>query len=60
MNNNRERLSTYEKCRLMVLVDRKLNYLKETIDGTTDDFLSKLLTTDVEELTEINRKLRGQ
>jgi|TARA_R110000744_G_scaffold98381_1_gene190065 hypothetical protein len=43
----------------MVLVDRKLNYLKETIDSTTDDFLAELLTTDVEELTEINRKLRG-
>jgi|TARA_R110001606_G_scaffold377692_1_gene536888 hypothetical protein len=59
MNNDRERLSTYEQCRLMVLVDRKLNYLKETIDSTTDDFLAELLTTDVEELTEINRKLRG-
>ena len=59
MNNDRERLSTYEQCRLMVLVDKKLNYLKETIDSTTDDFLAELLTTDVEELTEINRKLRG-
>ena len=59
MNNDRERLSTYEQCRLMVLVDRKLNYLKETIDSTTDDFLAELLTTDVEEFTEINRKLRG-
>ena len=59
MTNDRERLSTYEQCRLMVLVDRKLNYLKETIDSTTDDFLAELLTTDVEELTEINRKLRG-
>ena len=59
MNNDRERLSTYEQCRVMVLVDRKLNYLKETIDSTTDDFLAELLTTDVEELTEINRKLRG-
>jgi len=59
MNNDRERLSTYEQCRLMVLVDRKLNYLKETIGSTTDDFLAELLTTDVEELTEINRKLRG-
>ena len=59
MNNDRERLSTYEQCRLMVLVDRKLNYLKETIDSTTDDFLAELLTTNVEELTEINRKLRG-
>ena len=59
MSNDRERLSTYEQCRLMVLVDRKLNYLKETIDSTTDDFLAELLTTDVEELTEINRKLRG-
>ena len=59
MSNDRERLSTYEQCRVMVLVDRKLNYLKETIDSTTDDFLAELLTTDVEELTEINRKLRG-
>ena len=59
MTNDRERLSIYEQCRLMVLVDRKLNYLKEAIDGTNDDFLAELLTTDVEEFTEINRKLRG-
>jgi hypothetical protein len=60
MSNERERLSDYEECRLMVLVDMKITSIKEKIGSIDNDLLTKLLTKDIKELTEINTKLRGQ
>jgi hypothetical protein len=59
MSNNRERLSAFEECRLIVLIDRKIVNIKETLYETTDDYLTEIYNRDIRELTEINVKLRG-
>lgn len=59
MSNDRERLSAFEECRLIVLIDRKIVNIKETLYETTDDYLTEVYNKEIRELTEINAKLRG-
>ena len=58
MNNNRERLTIVEECKLIVLLERKIITLQERINTTNDSFMRDMYTNDIKELTEILLKLK--
>lgn len=57
-NNNRERLTMLDECKLIVLLERKIITLQERINTTNDFFMRDMYTNDIKELTEILLKLK--
>ena len=55
---NRERLSIYEECVVIVELERRLSDIKEAYIGVRDANLIKLHEDKVKELTQIINKLR--
>ncbi len=57
-NNNRERLTMLDECKLVVLLERKIITLQERMHTTNDSFMRDMYTNDIKELTEILLKLK--
>lgn len=57
-NNNRERLTMLDECKLVVLLERKIITLQERMHTTNDFFMRDMYTNDIKELTEILLKLK--
>ncbi len=54
---NRERLSIYEECKIIVALERKVSDLELNIETTNLDWFADILKTEVKELTQIINKL---
>jgi len=54
---NRERLSIYEECKIIVALERKVSDLELNIERTNLDWFAEILKTEVKELTQIINKL---
>lgn len=57
-NNNRERLTMLDECKLVVLLERKIITLQERMHTTNDSFMRDMYTNDIKELTDILLKLK--
>ena len=55
---NRERLSTYEECKIIVTLERKISDLELSIEKTDMDWFAEILKDDVKELKQIIDKLK--
>ncbi len=55
---NRERLSIYEECKIIVALERKVLSLKHDIQHAGSNALVNMWETEVKELTQIINKLK--
>jgi len=55
---NRERLSIYEECKIIVALERKVLSLKHDIQHAGNNAVVNMWETEVKELTQIINKLK--
>lgn len=56
---NRERLSIYEECKIIVTLERKISDLRQELEEMNSmDWFAEILKNDVKELTQIINKLK--